>query len=95
MHVSKRSNYLFPFSLMGMVRIYDVDLHLKMSPTKNPFLKKYGYYVMMNTKKLTTINKNPSESLENFKIREIQKLDERIELFLEKTTFRVHSRSQC
>jgi hypothetical protein len=78
----KRSNYPFPFSLEGMVRIRDVDLQLKMYPPKNAFLKKYGYYAIRSINKLTTLGENIDEPQENIKILEIQKFDERIEPFL-------------
>ena len=65
-----------------MVRIRDADIHLKMSPTENAFLKKYGYYAMRSINKLSTIRKNLSELQGNIRIREIQKFDERIEPFL-------------
>ena len=71
----------FSHQLFYMIKIKDVDLHLKAKPVKNPSLMKYGYFLKKTLNRVTSLfipnfkNKSP------FVIEEIKNFDDRINYF--------------
>ena len=78
---AKRLNVGFPSSLERMARIRDVDLHLKMQPTGNALLKKYGYHGMKILNKLRTLTKTYGGPTHDFIVSEAKRFDEDYSMF--------------
>jgi hypothetical protein len=80
----RRGFIAFPFTVTRMVRIKDVNLHLRMRPMENSLLVKWGYSGL----KLLNLIMHYSSSLvdyrDNFKIVEITKFDDSIDTFWDK-----------
>ncbi len=71
----------FPSPLMQMIKIRDVDQHLKMVDYSNKLTKKYGYLGLRTLKRVKnrlTTTQSPTSNLE---ISEIERFDEQIDGF--------------
>lgn len=68
-----------PYSIIQMVRINDIDYHLKENNLEGTLLKKIGYRVL---KRLTTSETNEVEyNKDDFNIEKISKFDDRFDYF--------------
>jgi hypothetical protein len=77
------SRQQFPHYISYMVRIRDLDLHLKMRPVDNPGLVKYGFTVKKKINALKTLI-IPTHSIDDFSIQTVDKFDNSLDSFWEK-----------
>ena len=80
----RRGFPLFPHDVSSFIRIYDVDLHLRMIPTKYAWIKKYGYQLLKIYNKLRNALRSYSSSDHDFHISVILNFDDRINTFWNK-----------
>ena len=67
----KRGRTIFPHPISIMVRIKNVDLHLKMRPIDNPLVLKTGYYVKNTMRIINKTLKPRISTSDNFVIEEV------------------------
>jgi hypothetical protein len=81
---SQRNNYpQFPHAVRHMIKIRDIDLHVKMAHSENKIAKKYGYITLktLNQSKNSLFPPNAGRPTLNFEISEITTFDSGIETF--------------
>lgn len=71
----------FPYPILGLILINDIDSHLKMMPNKYAWLKKGWYYILKTLNRIRNTLNQPSPSTAEFHIKKINSFDDRIELF--------------
>jgi hypothetical protein len=71
----RRGRGEFPFTVSRMVKIKDIDLHLKMRPVKDVFSTKYGYSLLRIWNRLKNIFASKIKHNDDFKIIEIKEFD--------------------
>jgi hypothetical protein len=80
----KNNRPQFPSPIRHLIKIRDIDLHLRMKKSKNRLIKKYGYLILKilnQINNISTILDNYNGSKQNFEISEIEKFDKHIETF--------------
>ena len=74
---------LFPHPIIKLVRIHDIKLHLKMIPTENALIKKYGYHLVKALNRVkNSFTRTPSIT-PGLHIEDVNRFDDRIEVFWE------------
>lgn len=69
-------------TLLGMIKIDDVDLHLNMMKHENKLLKKYGYYVLKIINKISKLKAfHEYKPVQDFHIKKIVKFDGKVDNF--------------
>lgn len=76
----RRQHVRFPHDISYMVRIRDIDLHLKMRPLKNSSLMRISYRLVEGFNKIKN-DFNPISMSGDFQITETSSIDERFEVF--------------
>lgn len=73
----------FPHTINNLIRIRDIDIHLKMKQTKNQWIKKNGFLLLKLFNKITNSMTifDTKVNLDNIHISEIQNFDDRINPF--------------
>ena len=72
----------FPQEVVHFIRIRDVDLHFKMSPSDNAWIKKVGYRIMNFIDNFSHVRS--LSSIEKVKIKSVSTFDDRVNLFWDK-----------
>jgi len=81
----RRGRPRFPRPVLKLVRINDLDLHLKQSNSERILLKKQGYLFLKALSNIRNIFTRPPYSPSEFPIKVINRFDERINLFWDET----------
>jgi GNAT superfamily N-acetyltransferase len=71
----------FPYTVLNFVRIRDIDWHLQMIPSKNVWLKKYGFYLVRALNQLRDALRVSNLPNEYFRISKIHSFDGNLEVF--------------
>ena len=81
----QRGRPSFPRPILNLVRIDDIDLHLRMMPAEHAWLKRYGFHLSKFIHKMRYALSHWhmfNKSEQNYSITEIDRFDERINSFL-------------
>ena len=70
-----------PFILEHMVRIRDIDLHLKKVSSERSLVKKYGYHALRTINRIKGSAKIPIKIHDGFKVTEIDRFDHKMDGF--------------
>jgi hypothetical protein len=70
-----------PFTLEQMLRIHDIDLHLRMDSSEKSLIKRYGYRALRAISRLKGPESDPAKTRDDLKIEEIKEFDHRIDGF--------------
>lgn len=69
--------HYLPHTILNLIRIRDIDLHLKMTPTKNSWTKKNVYHFLKTANKIRNLDIHHSALESKFHIDEIDRYDGR------------------
>ncbi len=75
-----------PFILEQLMKIRDVDLHLRTVSSERSFVKKFGYRTLRTINRLKGSAKTSSKIRDDFKITEVDRFDQRIDGFWSKVS---------
>ena len=78
---SLKTSIAFPRSISPFVRVKNLDLHFKMAPSDNVWMKKIGYRILNIINDI--FNASATSLDENIIIKEISKFDNRVDVFWE------------
>lgn len=73
----------FPRPIVELVRIHDVKLHLKMRPTENALIKRWGYLLLNALSRVRNIFTRTPGITSGLRLEDVDRFDDRIEMFWE------------
>jgi hypothetical protein len=71
----------FPHPLLNLARIRDINLYLKMMRSEYAWLKKYGYHFLKAVNRIRNFYTHQPASISKFHIDELDRYDDRIDIF--------------
>jgi hypothetical protein len=77
----REKHHALPFTLEKLLRIRDIDLHLKMVSSEKDLFKKYGFHTLKIINRFKRAKRASNKIHHDFKIAEINIFDDRIDKF--------------